>query len=392
MADQITCNINALEHFLQEKGWAIFSQKDIGHSRQVIVTDGSTRLPVNFYHTGKIVVQGKPSEMKTTLTEWANRLQAELRSESVGAPARQNRVAKYLVIPGNIDKIHDVVRRLPGEVIEKETGGPAEVYRVEARHEEHRVTITQYSSGTLMVQGLSSPYFDTVCEALDEHLTQSFSDRAGRFIVGKTQHTAVTVYLEQPEAENEALQWLLQQIDQSVLDFLYENDQRTLLAAAGVWNAFQKTNQPLPDYSVVVMPFAKAFEGFLISLAIHLELTTGNALKQRANKIEIGNWLDTIKSRLPDVKRYGEIHAALEDAWQCRHKALHSDFAHPWSTLKTLNEAEQEIATILRAMKRAHRVFVEQGVKLVSSSPPTEVQPQPKPSEERKQKKIRGGG
>lgn len=374
MSDSIERNISALNNFLQEKGWAIFNQNDIEHGRQVIVTDGSVRLPVNFYHTGKILVQGKTSEMKTALTEWANLHQAGLGSELEDAFARQNRVAKYLVIPDNIERIYRVIQELPGEVIQKETKGPAELSRTEARHEQYRVTITQYKSGTLIVQGLSSPYFDKVCESLDEHLTQSFSDRAARFIVGETERTAAAAYLEKPEAENEAFEWLLEQIDRSMLNFLYENDRRTLLAAAGVRNVFQKTKQLLPDYSVVVMPFAKSLEGFLMRLAVHLELTTEHALKQRANEIEIGNWLNTIDLRIPDKKRYGEIHSSLDAAWQCRHKALHSDFVHPLSTLATLAEAEQEIATILRAMTRAYRLFVEEGIKLSPFSSSTKEQ------------------
>lgn len=378
-ADQMSSNLASLEHFLKEKGWRIFEQKDIDHGRQVTVTDGTTRLPVNFFNTGTISVQGKSCEMKTVLTEWANLLRAGLKLEATSAPVqpRQNRIAKYLVIPDNTEKIHDVVVNLPGEVFTKEIGGPAEVYRIEARNEGHRVTITQYKSGTLMVQGLSSPYFDAICETLDEHLAQSFSERATRLIAGEVERTAATTYLEKPEAENEATHWLLEQIDRDVLNFLYENDQRTLLAAAGVRNAFQKTNQPLPDYSVVVMPFAKPFEGFVMRLAIHLRLTTEDILKQKANEIEIGAWLEIIKSRLPDVKRYGEIHAALNAAWQCRHKALHSDFAHPLSTLKSFAEAEHEVATILRAMVRAYRVFVKEGVVLAPTLQPDEVKPPP---------------
>jgi len=390
MTERINANLEAFEHFLKEKGWGILEQKNIDCGRQIVVTDGTMRLPVNFFNTGRIVVQGKSCEMKTALTEWANLIQAGLRSEIAGAPGRQNRVAKYLVIPDNIENIHQVVLNLPGEVSVKETGGPAEVYRVEARREGDRVTITQYSSGTLMVQGLSSPHFDAVCEVLDEHLTQSFSERATRFIAGETERTAAATYLEKPEAENEAILWLLEQIDPDVLKFLYENDQRTLLAAAGVRNAFQKTNQSLPDYSVVVMPFAKSFEGFMMRLAIHLELTTENTLKQKANEIEIGAWLETIKSRLPDVKRYGEIHAALDAAWQCRHKALHSDFAHPLSTLKTFVEAEREVAIILRAMARAYRVFVEEDVKLALALSPAKAkaEPTPEPKAEHKYEQV----
>ncbi len=377
---QLSDNLEALDHLLEEKGWKIFEQKNIEHGRQIVITDGTIRLPISFYNTGKILPQGKSSEMKTVIIEWANLLQAGLEPEVAKSSTQssQNRTAKYLVIPDNVEKIRQIVLDLPGEVSIKETGGPAEVYRVEARREGSRVTITQYNSGTLMVQGLSSSHFDTVCEVLDEHLAQSFSERAARFITGEAERTTATKYLEKPEAENEATSWLLQQIEPDVLKFLYANDRQTLLAAAGVRNAFQKTIHPLPDYSVVVMPFAKPFEGFVMRLAVHLGLTTEDALKQKANEIEIAAWLDAIKSRLPDIKRYGEIHAALDAAWQCRHKTLHSDFAHPLSNLKTFTEAEHEVATILRAMARAYRVFVTEGVQLTPPSHSVEVKAKPK--------------
>ena len=365
MTDRVSANLKAFESFLKGKGWTILSRKDVDHGHQVVVTDGSAHQAVNFFSTGKITVQGKPCEMKTALEEWVSSVQPEPSSEiSIGGSASGNRVAKYFVIPDNIEKIHQIVLKLPGEVIAKEVGGPAEVYRIEVRHEGHRVTITQYSSGTLTVQGLSNPHFDAVCEALDEHLSQSVVDRATRFIAGERERNIATAYFEEPEAENEATRWLLEQISQDVLDFLYDNDRRTLLAAAGVRNAFKNTSERLPDYSVVVMPFAKSLEGFLMRLALHLELTTEDALKQKANEIEIGTWIDTIKARLPDARRYGDIHATLDAAWQCRHKALHSDFVHPLSTLQTFADADLEIDTILRAMKRAHRLFVEGRLKL----------------------------
>lgn len=372
-ADRIRFNLEALENFLSQRGWHILEQRTIEHGLQVIVTDGAARLPVNLYNTGKILVQGKPGEMKNELTEWANLLQAGFPGAvSNNMLARRNRVAKYFVIPGNIEKIYGVVKGLPGEVVDREVGGLAEVYRVEARYQGQRVTITQYDSGTLLVQGLSSPYFDTVCEILDEHLAQSFSERAARFISGEKERADVTIYLETPEAENEARRWLLERIGPEVLNFLYENDKRTLLAAAGVWNAAQ--GREWPEYSFVVMPFAKAFEGFVIRLAVHLGLTTENALKEKADEIAVGAWLGEIRSRLPDPKRYGEVCTALEAAWQCRHKVIHSDAFHPFSTLQSLAKAEMEVGTILRAMARAYQVFVEDGIRLTPDSP-SETQP-----------------
>jgi len=78
MADPLSTTLAALERFAQEQGWEITSPKDIAYGRQVIVTDGVNRLPVNLYHTGRIVVQGKACDVKARLTGWANLFQAGL--------------------------------------------------------------------------------------------------------------------------------------------------------------------------------------------------------------------------------------------------------------------------------------------------------------------------
>jgi ribonuclease HIII len=381
MANALQNNLDLFDKLIAEKSWKVFSKKEIEHGQQIIVTDGISSLPVNFYTTGKIVVQGKLCELKTTITEWSNLLQAGITINLVGKSTEppKNRIAKYVVIPDNVEKIQQLILGFSGEIIPIDMGGPAEVYRVEVKRDGNRVTITQYTSSRLMVQGLSSQLFDDVCDELDKHLIQTFSERASRFIVGETERATAINYLEQPDAENDAHRWLFENLDRKVMEFLHPNDQQTLLAAAGVRNAFQKS--ALPDYSVVVMPFTKPLEGFLIRLAVSLGLTSNEALTKRANQIEVSGWLDAIEGRLPDVKRYGEIHAALEAAWGCRHKAIHSDFVHPLSILITFAEADLEIATILRAMSRSHRVFIEEGIQLKSnladSSPKNKVSEKP---------------
>ena len=368
MADQLTTTMKMFESFVSEKGWKILEQKDIDYGQQVIVTDKLSRVPVNIFRTGKIVPQGKSCELRTAITEWANLQRSNL--ERLDSPSfvepRKNCIARYFVIPDNIETIHRVVLALMGDGTAKELTGVAETYRVEARQDNEKVTITQYNSGKLIVQGLSGAYYDSICETLDKHLTQSFSDHATRYIPEDV--VAANSYLEKPEAENEATAWLMSQIPQKeVVNFLHDNDRRTLLAGAGVRNAIQKTMQDLPDYSVVVMPFAKAFEGYVVKLAQHLGLADQAALARKANAIEVGNWLETIKARLPDAKRYNEIADALLSAWGCRNKAVHSDFAYPYGVLNTFQEAEVEIITIIRAITRSYGVFVQAGIKLIQT-------------------------
>ncbi len=203
--------LDEFRKFIQQKNWQIISEKEIEFARQLIVTDGSVRLPVNIYTSGKILTQGKPCDMKSAITEWANLIQSGLTSSPTPAPEalRSNRISKYLVLSENREKIRQVVLGLEGEVTEREVTGLAEVYRVENRLAGNRVTITQFDSGTLMVQGLAGVLFDNVCEVLDQHLTQTLTERANRFLPGDCERSTVSTYLENPEAENESAKWLL---------------------------------------------------------------------------------------------------------------------------------------------------------------------------------------
>lgn len=370
MRSKLETNIAEFRLWLASNDWHVLSEHPIDYGQQFVISDGMNQLPVNFYQTGRILAQGKTSPLKTAVTEWANLFQAGIKAQPTAAEPRASRSARYFVLPDRVPEIQAIVQSLSDEVNLRPATGPAELYRAEVCLAHQRLTVTQYSSGTLLVQGASSPQFDAICEILDQHLRQSFSDRAARYIPAPIEQTAATTYLAKPEAENEATHWLLQQIDRAVLEFLYPNDQSTLIAAAGVRNAYAKPHEALPDYSVIVMPFAKAYEGFVIRLAVHLELAKPEDLKQKASEIEIGEWLVAIRARLPDIKRYGEISDTLNAAWGCRNKAVHSDPGYSMSVLKSFSEAEQEIAAILRAMKRAHRLFVVEKLALAPAPEP----------------------
>jgi hypothetical protein len=65
----IDSDTQAFKAFLADQDLTIFNEQSIDHGYQIIVTDGLSRNPVNFYKTGRILVQGKDSILKTKLTE-----------------------------------------------------------------------------------------------------------------------------------------------------------------------------------------------------------------------------------------------------------------------------------------------------------------------------------
>ena len=62
--------INALREFASRKGWSIVSEKEIDYGYQIVVFDGLTKNPVDFFPSGKILVQGKPGALRTELLAW----------------------------------------------------------------------------------------------------------------------------------------------------------------------------------------------------------------------------------------------------------------------------------------------------------------------------------
>jgi hypothetical protein len=72
----IDSDTQAFKVFLADQGLTIFNEQSIEHGYQIVVTDGLSRNPVNFYKTSRILVQGKDSVLKTKLTEWTNLRQA----------------------------------------------------------------------------------------------------------------------------------------------------------------------------------------------------------------------------------------------------------------------------------------------------------------------------
>src|SRR2546421_6357581 len=67
---KLQANIGALREFVESNGWIIADEKEIQSGYQLIITDGIIRTSIALFHSGKILIQGKPSELQTKLKIW----------------------------------------------------------------------------------------------------------------------------------------------------------------------------------------------------------------------------------------------------------------------------------------------------------------------------------
>jgi len=71
--DRLVASINNLRQFVSSHGWSITDEKEIAHGYQLLISDGTTNVPVALYATGSVLVQGKVSPLQTALKQWGSK-------------------------------------------------------------------------------------------------------------------------------------------------------------------------------------------------------------------------------------------------------------------------------------------------------------------------------
>jgi len=164
------------------------------------------------------------------------------------------------------------------------------------------------------------------------------------------------------EKKNES--FLIEKIGYSTYLFLDDYQRRLLLDGLLIKTIFTTSdsyrifNSLLNDFSVMVFPSAKAFEGYIKKLLLTIGLITEKEIKENPYK-SIGKILDgeEIKKKLLDKKRDRTIPKLLAVQWDlCRNIILHYDLDQPEIISK--EEALKKIEDIHEAIKRSYKAFI----------------------------------
>src|SRR5689334_20164984 len=74
--NKLQSSIDALRALVQERGWHITGEKAIQWGYQLIISDGKTKIPIDLFTTGRALIQGKDSPLRSELQAWWNSRQA----------------------------------------------------------------------------------------------------------------------------------------------------------------------------------------------------------------------------------------------------------------------------------------------------------------------------
>ena len=93
VGNKLQTTVNVFREFVHSQGWSIIAEKELMYGYQLVVTDGRARTPVDLFTTGKVLVQGKPSELQTAIKAWVYKQQVSSSVWGADLPAQVQRSA-----------------------------------------------------------------------------------------------------------------------------------------------------------------------------------------------------------------------------------------------------------------------------------------------------------
>jgi RNase LS, bacterial toxin DBD domain len=215
------------------------------------------------------------------------------------------------------------------------------------------IRISQYRSGSLVTQGRDTPLYDDICSAIEAQADATVAERALRFSSQSEEEIDSISKLLSPEliasAEREARDRL-----QAAFDFLDAKDKLYLVCAF----VLLRSPLELPEYSPMVMPTAKAFEGFVLKLLVGLGICS--YAEVQVTNFHLGQkWRNqpykVIANKSHDNKVLLE---ALENQYdKYRSSAMHSGYSN-WTLIPDREKAEYAILRLVETIREAHGHFV----------------------------------
>lgn len=237
-------------------------------------------------------------------------------------------------------------------------------YILEITEGKAHLTLTQFVTGNLLIQGPDSILVSQIKEIINKYQPISNKEEVLTY-VEKGKQKATEQVIEQIEGFDEYCEKAINTLREDAYNYLNLIDKKQIVTALGLLQAIKDHSIALPLYNPIVYPVAKAFEGFIIKMMIDKKAFTFEEYKENSDIAKIGNWLREKKFEryIKDVKRDGHISQLLIAAWEgIRCGELHSDPAKYDNTdLLTIDQAETKIGTVCNAITSAYNIIIKGG-------------------------------
>lgn len=252
-------------------------------------------------------------------------------------------------------------------VTEKITKKDTIAFILDVEEGNFRITVTQFNSGKLLLQGIDSPLVTKIKEIIDHYDPISNTEDVLTYVAKDKQDETKKV-IEKIDGFDDYCDKARKSLSSEAYDYLYLSDKKQIVTAFGLLQAIKENSISLPVYNPIVYPVAKAFEGFILKMMMDKQAFTFEAYQENPEVANIGNWLrnEKFSKYIKDPRRDGTVNSLLLNAWEgIRCLEMHSDPVRniDITELITVEQAEMKIGAVCNAITTAYRVIIKNGFK-----------------------------
>jgi hypothetical protein len=337
------------KNYCGEKNYQFNQSKEASNLR-IDISDLTQRTIVKIYYNDTVQIQGKQNSLKNEMENL--KVQFEKNPQSfLGGEVREIKscVTHYdIMLPELRTKIKESLNTLEATVEITENPSSAIEYRVKIARNNFSITLTQYNNSTLLLQGKTDKLFNDCCDLIERIANPSDKEVIARFISSDEENLKIFAAKYTPELIDMAEDNVKKKIG-AVYDYLEPYDQKWFVAS----ECLCLTKIPLPEFSPLVMPASKAFEGFAKKLLVGIRLVEVDYFKKPG-----ANFSPLSDSGNPKRKTIceREMHAdtMLKRIDLChkmnRNFMMHSDESKI-TKVNSQKEAEEKVNTIFKDTK-----------------------------------------
>jgi len=359
MSQTINSNANKITKvftsYCDSKNYQV-NQSEEADNLRLDISNLSQRTIVKIYNTGTVLIQGKKTSLKAEMEE-LKVLYEKSPKEFLGYEPQEIKpcAQRYDILLPELRKT--IKESLPtlGESVELTENPSTDVeYRAKLTKKDSSLTITQYTNGTLLLQGKTDKTFHDRCDLIENIANPSEKEVICRFISSDEKSLEFFTLKYTPGLITLAEDNVREKIG-DVYDYLEPYDQKWFVAS----ECLCLTKIPLPEFSPSVMPASKAFEGFVKKLLVDIKLfETDHFKKKNANFSALNDRTHPKRKAICDKEKYADT--MLKNISLCldmsRHFMMHSDESKI-TKVDSQKEAEEKVNSIFKETKEIFDYF-----------------------------------
>lgn len=272
--------------------------------------------------------------------------------------------ANYSISKNNQDLVQEKLEE-SFSIVKKDVKKPTIRYIFEISDNHDKITVTQFLSGKLLLQGIDSALATRIREIINIINPISNIEEVLTYIPPKQQAETKQV-IDQINGFDAYCEKARKVLSADAYNYLSFIDKKQIVTAFGLLEAIKDNSISLPLYNPVVYPVAKAFEGFILKMMMEKEAFTIEEYKDNPETAKIGNWLRNQKFNkyIKDPRRDGYVNSSLIAAWEgIRCEELHSDPARNALSMDiiTIEQAEAKIGAVCNAITSGYNIIIKNG-------------------------------